>query len=74
MHTVDRAKIAERLSRQCPPDKTLNVLLQVNVDRDPAKAGVMPEDAAALLERVIELPNLAPRGLMTILANRRTLT
>ena len=40
VHTVDRAKIARRLSDQCPAGKTLNVCLQVNIDGDPAKAGV----------------------------------
>jgi PLP dependent protein len=51
VHTVDRLKIAERLSAQCPRDKTLDVTLQVNVDGDPAKAGVAPERAAALVAR-----------------------
>lgn len=68
VHTIDRAKIAARLARQCPPGKTLNVLLQVNIDRDPAKAGVFAEDARTLLEATLELPNLAVRGLMTILS------
>jgi pyridoxal phosphate enzyme (YggS family) len=70
VHTVDRRKIAERLSRQCPPGKTLNVLLQVNVDADPAKAGVLAADARGLLEEIAGLPNLAVRGLMTILSTR----
>ncbi len=68
VHTVDREKIARRLSEQCPADKKLNVLLQVNVDRDPAKAGVLPEAAEALALAVHELQNLRLRGLMTILS------
>lgn len=68
VHTVDRDKIARRLSRQCPPTKRLNVLLQINIDADPAKAGVAPADAADLLAHMLSLPNLAVRGLMTILA------
>jgi PLP dependent protein len=67
VHTVDRLKIAERLSAQCPRDKTLDVTLQVNVDGDPAKAGVAPERAAALVDAVAALPSLRLRGLMTIL-------
>lgn len=66
-HTVDREKIARRLSDQCPPGKVLNVTIQVNVDDDPAKAGVDPEDTRALLAAVAGLPNLSVRGLMTIL-------
>lgn len=68
VQTVDRSKIAERLSGQCPPAKTLNVLIQVNIDRDPAKAGVMPEDAGTLKTVVDDCPNLRARGLMTILS------
>lgn len=68
VHTVDRAKIAQRLSDQCPADKTLNVLLQINIDDDPAKGGVSPADAQDLLAGIADLPRLRPRGLMTILA------
>ena len=68
VHTVSRTAIAERLSRQCPPGKTLDVTIQVNVDQDPAKAGVLPDAAAALLDDIGGLANLRVRGLMTILA------
>ncbi|MEQ9450321.1 MAG: YggS family pyridoxal phosphate-dependent enzyme [Pseudomonadales bacterium] len=68
VHCVDRAKIANRLSRQrseaAPP---LNVLIQVNIDADPDKAGIEPDDVADLAEHIISLPNLRLRGLMTIL-------
>jgi PLP dependent protein len=67
VHTVERVKIAERLSAQCPEGKHLNVTLQVNIDDDPAKAGAAPEDVGALLEAVAALPNLRVRGLMTVL-------
>ena len=68
VHTVDRLKIAERLSAQCPADKTLNVLVQVNVDADPAKGGVAVDEAEALVKACRALPHLCTRGLMTILA------
>lgn len=67
VHTVARARVARRLSEQCPPGKTLNVTLQVNVDADPEKSGVTPEAAGELLSAVRDLPNLQLRGLMTIL-------
>jgi len=67
VHTVDRGKIARRLSEQCPQGKILDVCLQVNIDQDSAKAGVLPGDAATLLDEVAGLPNLRVRGLMTIL-------
>jgi len=67
VHTVSRGKIARRLAEQRPAGRLLDVCLQVNVDRDPNKAGVDPADAAALLTEVRALPNLRVRGLMTIL-------
>lgn len=67
VHTVSRARTAERLSRQCPPGKTLNVTVQVNIDRDPAKTGVDPEATEALLQSIGGLDNLRVRGLMTVL-------
>jgi pyridoxal phosphate enzyme (YggS family) len=68
VHTVDRSKIARRLSAQCPTGKTLEVCLQVNIDKDPGKAGVLPGDAVSrLLDDVANLPGLRLRGLMTIL-------
>ena len=71
IHTIDRKKIAQRLNNQCPQDKQLNVLIQVNIDADPAKGGVLPEQVSELLDLLIQLPNLRPRGLMTILAQNR---
>ena len=68
VHTVDRAKIARRLDAQRTSAERLNVLIQVNIDADPAKGGVLAQDAAELLTELIQLPNLQPRGLMTILA------
>lgn len=67
VHTVDRFRIAERLSQQRPDDRPpLNVCLQVNVSGEASKGGVslaaLPELAAA----VAQLPRLRLRGLMTI--------
>lgn len=67
VHTVDRQKIARRLNDQCPQGKFLNVCLQINVDEDPNKAGVLPAQAGELLDSLQNLSNLRIRGLMTIL-------
>lgn len=67
IHTVERLQIARRLSQQCPAGKVLKLCLQVNVDGDPNKSGVAPEEVGALFEAAIGLPNLQIRGLMTIL-------
>ena len=67
VHTVDRLKIAERLSAQRPEGLApLNVCIQVNIDGGPTKSGVAPADALALARAVAALPGLRLRGLMTI--------
>lgn len=67
VHTVDRARIAQRLNEQRPPHAApLNVLLQVNQGTDVHKGGAAPEDVAALASAVIALPRLRLRGLMTL--------
>lgn len=67
VHSLDRLKIAERLSAQRPPERPpLQVCLQVNTDGGPSKAGVAPEQALALAQAVMQLPRLQLRGLMTI--------
>ncbi len=66
-HTVDRLKIAQRLSQQRPAGRApLNVCIQVNIDGGANKSGVMPQDALALAQEVSQLPGLTLRGLMTI--------
>jgi pyridoxal phosphate enzyme (YggS family) len=67
VHTVANRRVAHRLSDQAAPGTRLNVCIQINIDRDPNKAGVAPEAAAALLAEIRDLPNLSIRGLMTIL-------
>jgi pyridoxal phosphate enzyme (YggS family) len=67
VHTVDRLKIAERLSAQRPAGAPpLNVCVQVNVSGEASKAGVEPSELPALARAVAALPNLALRGLMAI--------
>ncbi|MEZ5606391.1 MAG: YggS family pyridoxal phosphate-dependent enzyme [Burkholderiaceae bacterium] len=66
-HTVDRLKIAERLSAQRPPElPPLQVCIQVNVDGGANKSGVAPGEALALARAVAALPRLTLRGLMSI--------
>jgi pyridoxal phosphate enzyme (YggS family) len=67
VHSVDRARIAERLSAQRDAARgPLNVLIEVNIDDAPTKSGVAPADVAALARLVTSLPNLALRGLMAV--------
>jgi len=67
VHSVDRLKIAQRLSEQRPAHlPPLQVCLQINIDGGSTKAGVAPADALALAQAVSALPQLALRGLMTI--------
>ncbi len=67
VHSVDRLKIAQRLSEQRPPElPPLQVCIQVNIDGGPTKAGVPPDEALALARAVAALPRLQLRGLMTI--------
>jgi hypothetical protein len=66
-HTVDRLKIAQRLSEQRPSSlPPLQVCLQVNIDGGSTKSGVAPVDALALARAVAPLPGLHLRGLMCI--------
>lgn len=65
--TVDRLKIAERLSAQRPEALApLMVCLQVNVDGGATKAGVAPGEALALAQAIVALPRLVLRGIMSI--------
>ena len=67
MHSVDRLKIAQRLSEQRPAElPPLNVCLQVNVSGEASKSGCAPQDVAELARAIATLPNLRLRGLMAI--------
>lgn len=67
LHSLDRLKIAERLSAQRPADlPPLQVCLQVNVSGEESKGGCAPEEAPELARAVSSLPGLRLRGLMAI--------
>ena len=67
VHSVDRLKIAQRLSEQRPTGlPPLNICLQVNVSAEDSKSGCAPVELAALAQAVSQLPNLRLRGLMAI--------
>jgi len=67
VHSVDRLKVAQRLSAQRLPDQApLNILLQVNVEREVSKSGIYLDEISSLAEQVEALPHLRLRGLMAI--------
>jgi pyridoxal phosphate enzyme (YggS family) len=67
VHSIDRLKIAERLSEQRPAAlPPLQVCLQVNISGEHSKSGVAPADVPALARAVAALPRLRLRGLMAI--------
>jgi PLP dependent protein len=74
VHSVDRLKVAQRLSDQRPAHlPALNVLVQVNTSGEHSKSGVPPEDVQALCASIQQLPKLTLRGLMTIPSNTNNL-
>jgi PLP dependent protein len=69
IQSVDSVELAERLDRLVPdvrPDARYPVLVQVNVDLDPAKRGFAPADLDGALPALLALPHLEVRGLMTV--------
>lgn len=67
VHSVDRLKIAQRLSEQRPADlPPLNICIQVNVSGEDSKSGCTPADLPTLAKAISELPRLKLRGLMAI--------
>lgn len=67
VHTIDRLKTAQRLSEQRPNHSlNMNVLVQINIDSEPSKSGVLTKDASALILAIAQLPRLKLRGLMCI--------
>ena len=71
VHTIDKLKIAERLSRQRPDSRgDLNVCIQVNIDNESAKSGATRSDVMTLAQEIATLPRLKLRGLMCLPAIR----
>jgi len=67
VHSVDRLRIAQRLSDQRPSTLApLNICLQVNISGEDSKFGLLPAQVPALAEAVAQLPRLRLRGLMAI--------
>ena len=67
VHSVDRLKIAQRLSEQRPDGlPPLNICIQVNVSGEASKSGCAPADLPALAQAISALPRLTLRGLMAI--------
>lgn len=67
VHSVDRLKIAERLSAQRPAElPPLQICLQVNISNEASKSGVLPHEVATLAHAIRQLPRLQLRGLMAI--------
>ncbi len=70
VHSVDRLKIAERLSAQRPAHlPPLQVCIQINIDGEASKSGVAPADVELLASQMALLPRLQLRGLMCIPEN-----
>ena len=67
VHSVDRLKIAQRLSAQRPHyAEDLNICLQVNISCEESKSGCLPDEALELAKQIAELPKINLRGLMAI--------
>lgn len=65
IHTIDRAELADAVAQRAP-EPGLDVLIQVNIGREPQKGGVMPEETEALAKHILTLSRLRLRGLMAI--------
>lgn len=70
VHSVDRLKVAQRLSAQRPEQlPPLNICLQINISAEDSKSGILPERLPELASQVLQLPNIRLRGLMAIPAS-----
>ena len=73
VHTVDSLKIAEKLNESRPSSKgKLNVCLQINIDNEKTKSGILKDEIDELLINLGELKNIVTRGLMIIPKPRNT--
>ena len=67
VHSVDRLKIAKRLSEQRPANlPPLNICIQVNISNEQSKSGFQLDELAAIVEQISQLPNISLRGVMAI--------
>ena len=66
VHTVDRITVAQKLSGARQEKSALNILVQVNIQHEASKAGVLPDDLMKLVTDIKMLPNLSLKGLMLI--------
>lgn len=66
VHSIDRYKLALRLAAQTPEQKTLQILIQLDIDNETSKGGIDPASAPELCARIAELSNLRLRGFMLI--------
>ncbi len=67
VHSIDKFKIAQRLNNQRPDSAPpLNIFLQINIDHEKSKGGILPESAFQLASQITTLPKLKLRGLMAI--------
>ena len=67
VHSVDRLKIAKRLSDQRDPSlEKLNILIQINIDEEQTKSGLLLKDVNEIISEVSDLPNISLRGFMCI--------
>ena len=69
VHTIDRFKIAKRLNDDCPINKIINVLIQINIDNEESKSGINESQLLDLAEKISVLPNLKLKGIMVIPKN-----
>ena len=74
VHSIERAKIARRLSDLRPSDaKPINILIQINSQNEATKSGVSPDSIGDLIGEIKDLPNLQLRGLMAIPAPEKAI-
>ena len=67
IESLDSEKLAAEIDKHCKKlGRTMDVLIEVNIGREPQKGGVMPEDLMSFVERLKDFPALRLRGLMTI--------
>lgn len=66
VHTIESTKVADRLDRYRTGSKPLNVLIQLNLQQEESKSGVLESESEKLADHIETLPNLRLRGLMII--------